>query len=233
MSNFAYGSVSVYFILLVFPVFAHRHIRASESKTKKNVLHIKKLSDLENDDNAVILYQDEVHFQVTTSVTQKWVIKGSKPKVKSAPGRKSVPYSGYVCPKTGELIVNKPTWFNYETVIESFRDLLHDFSVDPGKRIYLVLDNAPWHKKAVRLVQTEKLPEYADIREKITLIFLPPYSPDLNPIEQIWRITRREVTHNTYFPNELVLGDTLDMYVSSYRRPNEKLSHLCSFKYNN
>lgn len=179
------------------------------------------------------MYQDEVHFQVTTSVTQKWVIKGSKPKVKSAPGRKSVPYSGYVCPKTGELIVNKPTWFNYETVIESFRDLLHDFSVDPGKRIYLVLDNAPWHKKAVRLVQTEKLPEYADIREKITLIFLPPYSPDLNPIEQIWRITRREVTHNTYFPNELVLEDTLDMYFSSYRRPNEKLSHLCSFKYNN
>ena len=52
-------------------------------------------------------------------------------------------------------------------------------------------------QKAVRLVQTQALPEYHDIRNKMTLIFLPPYSPDLNPTEQVWRITWREVTHNT------------------------------------
>ena len=63
-------------------------------------------------------------------------------------------------------------------------------------------------KKAVRLVQAEALPEYRDIRDKMSFIFLPPYSPDLNPIEhdlnpieQVWGITRREVTHNTYFVN--------------------------------
>ena len=37
-------------------------------------------------------------------------------------------------------------------------------------------------QKAVRLVQTEALPEYQDIRDKMSLLFLPPYSPDLNPI---------------------------------------------------
>jgi hypothetical protein len=37
--------------------------------------------------------------------------------VKSAPARKNVAYSGYVIPKTGELIMTKPEWFNYETVI--------------------------------------------------------------------------------------------------------------------
>ena len=63
---------------------------------KRNVRNIKKLKELQNDDSAVVIYQDEVHFQVTTSVTRKWVIKGSEPKVKSAPSRKSVPYSGYV-----------------------------------------------------------------------------------------------------------------------------------------
>ena len=56
-------------------------------------------------------------------------------------------------------------------------------------------------KKAVRLVQAEALPECRDIRDKMSFIFLPPYSPDLNPIEQVWGITRREVTHNTYFVN--------------------------------
>ena len=201
------------------------------SKTKKNVPNIKKLSELQEDKNAVVIYQDEVHFQVTTSVTRKWVIKGSEPKVKSAPGRKSVPYSGYVVPDTGELILSKPSWFTYETVIDSFRHLLKNYPVADNQRIYLILDNAPWHKKAVRLVQTEALPEYQDIRDKMSLIFLPPYSPDLNPIEQVWRITRREVTHNTYFANEMILEDTLDSYFAPLRVPNDKLSTLCSFKH--
>ncbi len=174
-------------------------------------------------------YQDDVHFQVTTSLTRKWVPKGSKPQVKSAPGRKSVAYSGYVVPSTGELIVTKPSWFNYKTVIQSFRDFIQRYPTQ--KRIFLVLDNAPWHKKAVRLVQSEALEEYQDIRDKLTLIFLPPYSPDLNPIEQCWRITRREVTHNSYYPDEFVLEHSLDSYFARFLKPNSKFASLCSFKH--
>ena len=76
-----------------------------------------------------------------------------------------MPYSGYVIPETGELIVTKPSWFNYETVIDSFRQLLKTYPITDGKRIYLILDNAPWHKKAVRLVQTQALPEYQGMAE--------------------------------------------------------------------
>ena len=141
-----------------------------------------------------------------------------------------MPYSGYVIPETGELIVTKPSWFNYETVIDSFRQLLKTYPIAGGRRIYLILDNAPWHKKAVRLVQTEALSEYQDIRDKMTLIFLPPYSPDLNPTEQVWRITRREVTHNTCFANAQILEDTLDAHFAIYRHPNDKLASLCTAK---
>jgi len=170
---------------------------------------------------------------VTTSVTRKWVKKGSRPKVGSAPLRNSVPYSGYVIPETGELIVTKPTWFNYQTVIQSFRDFINSCPIADDKKFCMVIDNAPWHKKAYRLVQEEALEEYADIREKIKLIKLPPYSPDLNPIEQCWRITRREVTHNTYFPDALALESAVDGYFEQYREPNEKFASLCSFKYKN
>ena len=181
----------------------------------------------------MVVYQDEVHFQVTASVTRKWVLKGSCPQVKSAPGRENIAYSGYVVPSTGELLVTKPSWFNYETVIESFRDFIKSYPVQKGKRLYLVLDNAPWHKKAVRLVQTEAKEEYQDIRDKMTLLFLPPYSPDLNPIEQCWRITRREMTHNTYYANKADLESSLDAYYAQYKKPNKKFSSLCSFKYKN
>ena len=222
-----------YSIVWAFHWFVHKPFPVKGSTTKRNEQNIKKLNELQNDGSAVIIYQDEVHFQVTTSVTQKWVVKGSEPKVKSAPDRKSVSYSGYVVPETGELIVTKPSWFNYETVIDSFRQLLKTYPVADGKRIHLILDNAPWHKKAVRLIQTEALPEYLDIRDKMTLIFLPPYSPDLSPIEQVWRITRREVTHNTYFANAQVLENTLDAHFATFRQPNEKLASLCVFKCKN
>ena len=168
---------------------------------------------------------------MTTSVTRKWAYKGSKPTVDSSPRRKNVPYSGYVIPETGELITTNPTWFNYETVIQSYRDFIAEYPVAEGKKVCMVIDNAPWHKKAFRLVQEEALEEYSDIREKIELIKLPPYSPDLNPIEQCWRITRRDVTHNTYFPNERVLQETLDDFFRHYRKPNNRLATLCSFKH--
>lgn len=171
-----------------------------------------------------------MHFQLTTSVTRKWVKKGSKPTVKSAPGRKSVAYSGYMIPSSGELIVTKPEWYNYETVIRSFREFITERPSDTV--MYMILDNAPWHKKAVRLIQTEAQPEYQDIRDKLNFLFLPPYAPDLNPIEQCWRITRREMTHNRYYQNISLLSESLDGYFAQYRKPNEKFASLCSFKYN-
>ena len=82
------------------------------------------------DPSCIIVYQDEVHFQITTSVTRKWVPKGSKPRAASAPGHKSVPYSGYIIPDTGELIVTKPSWFNYETVIQSYREFINIYPVE-------------------------------------------------------------------------------------------------------
>ena len=89
------------------------------------------------------------------------------------------------------------------------------------------MDNAPWHKKAKRLIESEA--EYEDIRSAVTILSLPPYSPDLNPIEQVWRVTRREKTHNRYWPNLSALTDVLDNWFNRFRMPNEKLSSLCSF----
>ncbi len=126
--------------------------------------------------------------------------------------------------------MTKPGWFNYESVIQSLRDFLKAKPCPEGKKYCIILDNAPWHKKAIRLIWTEKNEEYADIRESMTYISLPPYSPDLNPIEQVWRKTRREKTHNKYFSSLSKLIDVLDEFFASFAEPNEALRKLCSFK---
>lgn len=82
----------------------------------------------------------------------------------------------------------------------------------------------------MRPVETEADPEYADILACVTFVKLPPYSPDLNPIEQVWRITRRENTLNTFFPRIDVLEETVDAAFALWVEPNDQLMTLCSFK---
>ena len=176
------------------------------------------------------VFQDEVHFKAQTTITRQWAEKGSAPKVMSKPGNDSIAYSGFIIPETGELIVNKPGWFNFESVIQSLRDFLITRPCPDGKKYCMIMDNAPWHKKAIRLIWTEEREEYVDIREKMEYVSLPPYSPDLNPIEQVWRKTRREKTHNRYFNGILKLVETLDEYFADFSKPNESLRSLCSFK---
>ena len=171
-----------------------------------------------------------MHFQVQTTITSGWFKKGSKPKVKSFPGNDKVSYSGFVIPETGELFVAKPDRFNYETTIDSIRSFLEAHPAPDGKKYALVMDNAPWHKKTKRLVQEEQLEEYSDILEEIEFIKLPPYSPDLNPIEQVWRITRKENTHNVFFSSKAELANTVDSAFREWSTPNEQLHTLCSFK---
>ena len=148
------------------------------------------------DASLTVVFQDEVHYQVQTSVTAKWVPKGSKPKVMSKPGKQNVAYSGYLIPDTGELIVNKPGWFNYETVIQSFRDFITAAPLKKDGKYCMILDNAPWHKKAIRLICTEELPEYQDIREKMisnstnnSCEGIPPYVPVVEGHwpEELWK----------------------------------------------
>ena len=163
-----------------------------------------------------------------TTVTSKWYKKGSKPKVKSFPGKSNISYSGFVIPETGVLFTVSPLKFDYLTSIASVREFLKTSPVPKGKKYAVVMDNAPWHKKMYRLVVTETKDEYSDIRQSVEFIMLPPYSPDLNPIEQVWRITRRENTHNVFFDSTDSLKSTVDNAFSKWSLPNDQLHSLCS-----
>jgi hypothetical protein len=114
------------------------------------------MNELTENEDATVVCQDEVHFQITTSVTRKRAPKGSNPKVKSAPAKKNAACSGYVVPTTGELIVTKPGWFNYETVTQSPRDFICAHPAVDGHKIYMALDNAPWHKKRQGLFRAKR-----------------------------------------------------------------------------
>ncbi len=90
----------------------------------------------------------------------------------------------------------------------------------PDDIIILVLDGAPWHK-----VKTLNLPQ------NIYLIFLPPATPEMNPIEQIWKEIRKRGFRNEIF---IILDNAIDRLsdaVSSLSRDTIMCNHRYRLDY--
>ena len=85
----------------------------------------------------------------------------------------------------------------------------------------LVLDNARYHHAL--LLATFLLRHARDLR----LLFLPPYSPQLAPIERVWKLARRLATHNRYFATLPEVLKAVNACFDHWRRPNKVLHRLC------
>ena len=92
----------------------------------------------------------------------------------------------------------------------------------PGQRLVLVLDNAKYHH--ARALQ----PWLRQQRQRFALLFLPPYSPELNPIERVWKLTRRLATHNRHFPTLNDIMNAVCERFTLWARPNRQLARLCA-----
>ena len=88
------------------------------------------------------------------------------------------------------------------------------------KKILMVLDNARYHHAKMN---KEFIKE---IKPRMELIYLPPYSPELNPIEFLWKKTRRAVTHNRYFESLEEQQKCLKVFFNKFKKSNRELTKL-------
>ena len=162
--------------------------------------------------------EDEVHFQRHSSLIRMWAPKGQQPRVLSASTREKVGYFGALDLKTGYLLTKDAPIFNAET----FGDFLRYLLQHTQGKIHLILDNVSWHK-------AQDLSDFFIVnRHRLVRIFLPPYSPELNPIERVWRVTRRQVTHNRHFESTDELKMVLCSQFAKWEKPNGALKALCA-----
>jgi len=136
-----------------------------------------------------------------------------------APTRKSVALFGAVQLRTGQLVTQFAPQFNALTFVRFLRQLWRHRR--PDRRLVLVLDNARYHHAT--LLQ----PFLAAHRGVLSCAFLPPYSPDLNPIERVWKLARKLCTHNQYFPVLSDLVVAVGTQLTRWSRPNPILARLC------
>ena len=136
-----------------------------------------------------------------------------------APTRKSIALFGAVNLRSGRLVTQFEKKFDAMTFQSFLSKLLKHGAKD--RRLVVILDNARYHH--ANLLK----PFLGKHRKKLRLEFLPPYSPELNPIERVWKLTRRLCTHNEYFPSLSDLQDVVSERFLIWSKPNEVLRKLC------
>ena len=166
---------------------------------------------------------DEVHFQQQGSRCRMWVPPEIKdPIVYHHPTRKSVGYFGAVRLRDGKFLFRRETGrFNGETFWQ-FMKVFREASITAGRRVVAISDNAGYHR--ARLHQPWREEHAAEFR----LDFLPPYSPELNPIERVWKLTRRLCLHNRYFGFLESVIDAVEYQFGQWAESSETLRRLCA-----
>jgi transposase len=166
---------------------------------------------------------DEVHFQQHGSRCRMWIPPEIKdPVCLHAPTRKAISYFGAVRVRDGKLCAYKPEGhFDAQTCWTYLRKL-HGVACRSGRRVVVIIDNAKYHHANLhRVWRLEQEPGFA-------LLFLPPYSPELNPVERVWKLLRRLWLHNRFFGSLQELTTIVDAQFQVWNRPNPVLQRLCA-----
>jgi transposase len=176
-----------------------------QKQFEKEYLALKKsLSEKE-----VMLFLDGVHPQHNTRASKAWIPIGSEKYIKTNTGRRRINLNGVYNPENQDVIIREDETINAESNIQLFESVKEQYK--DAECIYIIADNARYNRN-------KRLSEYLE-NSKIEMIYLPPYSPNLNLIERLWKFMRKKVINTTYYAEfktfrQAVLGffDSINQY---------------------
>lgn len=163
-----------------------------------------------------IYFMDSVHPQYQTRAKFGWIRKNVVKTLPSFSGWKRKHIIGAIDLKDLNVITTNNPKVNGEHII-AFLKKLEEKNTDKSK-IYLICDNAGYHR-------SKKVREYLQ-NTRIDLLFLPPYSPNLNPIERLWKFMHSIVTNNRFYPDFAAFSESLQSFFDKMPKYKEKLKTL-------
>jgi putative transposase len=163
---------------------------------EKRRLFLERLQAYLDDDTVDIWYLDEMGIEGDRP-RRPWAQKGARIRLPYYGEHLRMNVTGLVSPRTGQFYALEFTHADSE-IFQVFLDHANqDVKIDRPRNI-LICDNATWHKKKSLNWGTFE-PE-----------FLPPYSPDLNPIERLWLLIKAEWFTDFFAKTRLQLLERID-----------------------
>lgn len=140
-------------------------------------------------EDETICFVDGVHPTHNTQLSYGWIRKGVRKEISSNTGRQRLNLTGAVDIVEGKLHFQEDEMLNAESTITFLGKI--EKAYPTKRRIHMFFDNARYYKNRAVKKHLEG--------SKIQAHFLPPYSPNLNPIERLWKWMKERVLYNTYY----------------------------------
>lgn len=160
----------------------HHDLKKIKQRVEELVSYV---NSSEKYSNVRLMFQDEAGFGRINKPKYCWCKKGFRPSVPCHHIREYRYVYGAVEPLTGDSCFLVMPYCNTLCMNIFLQQLSEQF---PNDMILLCCDGAAWHKSGT-----------LEVPENIVLFFIPPYTPEMNPIEQIWKEIRKRGFHNELF----------------------------------
>ena len=171
----------------------------------------------------MVLFGDEASFWLDGTLYQTWSRVGCQPRVETYGQRKTAHLYGAIGLKDGKFSYQFANVFNGKTFLRFLKMLVKRYG---RQKVFLIIDNGPCHN----LSEEGKL-WLSQNQKRIRLHRLPPYSPELNAIEGVWKTTRKYTTHNRFYETvqerDAALRKTFTLF---QRKPELIAAHVARFK---
>jgi len=172
--------------------------------------------ELAKEGKAHVVFMDAAHFVLAPFLCFLWSFK--RIFIKAPAGRKRVNILGAVDALTKQVyFVANQTTINAEVIVD-FLHQLRIFYFDM-KPIYVVLDNARY--------QHCQLVKYIAWQFGIHLLFLPPYSPNLNIIERLWKFVKKKCLYAKYYPS---VKEFQNAILTTMKKTNSDVDYINELK---
>lgn len=136
-----------------------------------------------------IKFGDSAHPTMATKITRGWIHKKVQRTIKTVASRTRLKLFGSLNLETMSITIDAYPTIDSQAMTQHFKTFKEKYP--KARRIHLILDNAPYNKSAETLEAAREC--------GIQLHFLPPYSPNLNAIEPVWRVMNECVRNNVVF----------------------------------
>jgi transposase len=143
----------------------------------------------ETPDDEPILFGDGVHPTMATKVTYGWIKTGTSKPIATTASRTRMNLMGALNLDTMQVTTGSYETIDSVTMVKFFDFLKKAYPKAP--KIHLILDRGPYNISHVTRDAARK--------RGIELHYLPPYSPNLNPIERLWKVMNEHVRDNRFF----------------------------------
>ena len=173
------------------------------------------------EDNDEMVFLDGVHPQHNTKAVKAWIEIGVIKYIRTNTGRNRLNLNGAYNPNNQDVIIREDYTINAQSTIELFKQI--EAQYPNANTIYAFSDNAKYYK--CKLIK-----EYLKI-SRIKLIFLPPYSPNLNLIERLWKFMRKKVINTTYYPDFQIFKTAIRKFFENIDKYKKELKQFIGNKF--